>query len=136
MAGTLSKSWPHAPADFGWAWTEMLKLPSLPYPPSVNHYWLRNQNGSMRVSAEGKTYRERVMWKLNRAVRQPLQGMLAVDILVDMPDKRRRDLDNILKACMDSLTAAGVWIDDSQVADLRIRKSGRIGGCIEITIWR
>ena len=114
----------------------MLKLPSLPFPPSVNHYWVRNKNGGLRVSAEGKTYRERVMWKLNRAMRQPLQGMLAVDILVDMPDKRRRDLDNLLKALLDSLTAAGVWIDDSQIADLRIRKSDKVGGCVEVTIWR
>ena len=136
QAGHRSKSFPLAPADCGWAWTQTLKLPSLPFPPSVNHYWVRNRNGGLRVSAEGKAFREAVMWKLKNTISQPMQGMLAVDILVSMPDRRRRDLDNLMKAALDALTAAGVWLDDSQIADLRIRKSPVIGGWIEVTVWR
>lgn len=47
---------------------------------------------------------------------------LKVDIIAYPPDKRRRDLDNLLKAPQDSLQHAGVFHDDSQIADLRIRR--------------
>jgi len=36
------------------------------------------------------------------------------------PDKRRRDLDNLMKATADSLQHAQVYPDDSQIDDLRI----------------
>ena len=44
--------------------------------------------------------------------------------------RRRRDLDNILKSLLDSLTHAGVWEDDSQITDLRIRKGPHIAGMV------
>ena len=37
-----------------------------------------------------------------------------------MPDRRKRDLDNLHKGILDGLTHAGVWKDDSQIDDLRI----------------
>mgnify|MGYP003637015063 FL=1 len=40
-----------------------------------------------------------------------------------MPDKRRRDLDNLLKPLLDVMDECGVYEDDSQISDLRILKS-------------
>lgn len=42
------------------------------------------------------------------------QGKLKMTVVVVEPDHRKRDL-NWSKATKDSLTHAGVWIDDSQV---------------------
>jgi len=42
-----------------------------------------------------------------------------------MPDRRRRDLDNLLKSLLDAITHAGIWDDDSQVKHLEIREFGR-----------
>ena len=51
-----------------------------------------------------------------------------------MPDKRRRDIDNLLKPILDALGQYGVYEDDSQIIDLRIRsiegKKGTV--CINI----
>ncbi|PZY00454.1 hypothetical protein DIV31_27385 [Escherichia coli] len=52
------------------------------------------------------------------------------------PDKRRRDLDNILKAPLDVLTHAGLLIDDEQFDEINIVRGqlvpgGRLG--IKIT---
>ena len=62
---------------------------------------------------------------------------LKVDILVFPPDNRRRDLDNVLKAILDSLEDAKVFKDDSLIDDLRVRrmdtfKDGKIEVGIEI----
>jgi len=66
-----------------------------------------------------------------------LDCRLKVDILVFPPDNRRRDLDNVLKAVLDSLEDAKVFKDDSLIDDLRVRrmdtfKDGKIEIGIEI----
>ena len=61
-------------------------------------------------------------------------GNIAVEIEAFMPDRRKRDLDNILKALLDALTHAGVWADDSQIVDLRIRKAPTIGGMCKVLV--
>ena len=49
-----------------------------------------------------------------------LEGRLAVEIEAFAPDRRRRDLDGMLKVPLDALAIAGVYSDDSQIDDLRI----------------
>lgn len=52
-----------------------------------------------------------------------------------MPDRRRRDLDNLQKAAFDALTKAGFWLDDAQVVDYRVVKMPVTkGGRLELTI--
>lgn len=36
------------------------------------------------------------------------------------PDRRKRDLDNLLKSLLDGLEGAGVFKDDAQIDDLQI----------------
>ena len=89
----------------------------------------------MHISAEGLAFREAVGWNaLQQNAPKQLTGDLMIDIEAFMPDKRRRDLDNILKALLDALTHAGVWLDDSQIVDLRIRKAKTIGGMVKVKI--
>ena len=97
----------------------MIEL-TLPWPPTVNHYWDRNANGTMRISKKGKAFREAVGWIAAKHKLGPA-NRFKVDIAAYAPDNRRRDLDNVLKAILDALTHAGVWADDDQVDDLRIR---------------
>jgi len=69
-------------------------------------------------------------------LKKPLQNKLKVEITAYMPDKRRRDLDNILKALLDALTGAGIWEeDDSQVDEMCVKHGEvRVGGQIEVSI--
>lgn len=53
---------------------------------------------------------------------QPIVGALSVTISAAPPDRRKRDLDNLLKAPLDALTHALLWQDDGQIDDLRIRR--------------
>lgn len=97
----------------------------LPYPPTVNHYW-RMAGRRMIVSEAGKEYRAKVMLL---ALSHRLRGAfgskrVAVHLEITMPDHKRRDLDNLPKALLDALTAAGIWEDDQQVDRLLIERKG------------
>jgi len=95
----------------------------LPWPPSVNHYW-RRQGNTYFVSSEGKAYRDELYYRCAqyRGLFAPEQR-LSVAIEAYPPDKRRRDLDNILKSLLDSLQYAGVYADDSQIDFLAIKRN-------------
>ena len=90
------------------------------------------------ISAEGKAYRQAVNDLVMEAamVQRYLKqaGPLRVVIEAFPPDKRKRDLDNVLKSLLDSLTHAGVWEDDSQIQDLRIYKA-TIAGMVKVRIY-
>jgi crossover junction endodeoxyribonuclease RusA len=101
---------------------------SLPWPPSVNRIWRSIViRGAVRVllSREGTQYRQAVKTALRGWTQDAgacFGRWVSVEILAYPPDRRRRDLDNILKAALDALTHAGIWADDSLVAALRIER--------------
>lgn len=104
----------------------------LPYPPTVNLYW-RIGNGRIYISDRGRQYQRRVSAILSDAPEQP--GRLSVAVSVYPPDRRKRDLDNVLKCLLDSITRAGVWQDDSVIDRLLVeRRDVKTGGMVEVVI--
>lgn len=91
----------------------MIKL-ELPWPPSVNHYWRMGHN-RIYLGAEGKRYKAIVNGLVRTARVSPLTGHLGVQMIAHPPDRRRRDLDNLQKCLWDSIGAAGLYEDDSQI---------------------
>lgn len=108
---------------------------TLPWPPSNNRYY-RHNRGRTHISTEGTAYRQAVGkiisdGLLNIRTESPLK----IRIECHMPDRRRRDLDNLQKAAFDALTKAGFWMDDCQVIDYRVVKMPIVkGGKLELTI--
>ncbi|MFW6061885.1 MAG: RusA family crossover junction endodeoxyribonuclease, partial [Planctomycetota bacterium] len=74
----------------------------LPYPPSVNHYF-RNVRGRTLISRQGREYRKAVCRLLADRGLAPMQGPVGMLLQAHPPDRRRRDLDNLMKAVWDSL---------------------------------
>ena len=91
----------------------MIEL-ELPYPPSVNHYY-RHVGRRTLISREGRRFRERVRRVMAAMGIRPIDGPVELRIEVYPPDRRRRDLDNAMKALWDSLQHGGAYHDDSQV---------------------
>jgi hypothetical protein len=78
----------------------------LPFPPSVNHLWRRVGHRTL-LSRGGRTFRRAVHAALAARGVRPIAGRLAVTIDVHPSDRRRRDLDNALKALLDALQHGG-----------------------------
>lgn len=115
---------------------------SLPWPPSVNSYWRHPTRGALAgrhlISAEGRGYRQVVaQLKPLEGNLFPLHGRLAIEVQAFPPDRRARDLDNILKSLLDSLTHAGLIEDDSQFDAIAIsRRPSAKPGRVDIRIFQ
>jgi len=106
----------------------------LPWPPSVNTYW-RTFRGRMIISKPGREYRTAVAEQVVAQAMPKFKGSpIKVVIEAYRPDKRRRDLDNLFKAALDSMCSAGVFDDDSQIVDLRIYWAPVIGGYLKVKV--
>ena len=104
---------------------KQIKL-NLPWPPSVNSLYRINGKGKRAVVFKAKkavAYANTVGWELKR---RKIEGFgtsrVEIDIQAYPPDRRRRDLDNIQKALLDSLQQAGVYQDDCQVDKITIAR--------------
>lgn len=109
----------------------MIEL-SLPFPPAVNNITAVVRNRKI-TSKRGRQYREDAVQSIQEQHQgAPLTGRLAVKLVLIPPCRRKRDIDNYSKACLDAITAAGVWLDDEQVDQLTIIRGdqARGGGCL------
>lgn len=104
----------------------------LPFPVSTNRYWRSPGNGRVLVSKVGLRFAARVAEAVSSQLpgHRPISGRLAFTAVLCAPgDGRRRDLDNFGgKSLLDSLTKARLWLDDSQIDDLRIVRGEPIDG--------
>lgn len=106
----------------------------LPWPPTVNTYW-RRVGAKTLISKKGRLYRDVAMdqaWQHDRRG-WPLKGRLRVSVTAFPPDRRRRDLDNILKALLDALGHVGLYLDDSQIDRLEVVRTG-LGGVVVVKV--
>lgn len=128
----------------------------LPWAPSVNRYWgnrvIVPRDRSKKpfvhtfIGQAGTTFRRDVQALVRQKYGffRPSHAIFQVDLELVAPDRRARDIDNVLKAALDALTHAGIWADDSQVRKLSIEfaedTDGRIlvapPGHIDVRIWR
>lgn len=105
----------------------------LPWPPTVNHYWLPGRDGRRYISGAGQSFRANVKW-LGHGFRC-MTGHVAITVTAYPPDRKRRDLDNLLKSLLDALQHAGLIEDDSNVTDLRITRAEQVKkGAVDVEI--
>lgn len=96
----------------------------LPYPPSANKYW-RRVGQRLVLSRAARQFRRRVydLWFVQKYVfrRDGFGGAaVALKLLIHPPDRRKRDLDNLLKPICDAVAGAGLIEDDSQIRRIEI----------------
>ena len=87
-------------------------------PISVNAMY----RGRRFLTKEGKATKEAMAWEIKSQIRslKPYEGDIAMNVVFYVPNLRS-DLDNLLKAFLDSLTGL-LYKDDSQITELHIFK--------------
>ena len=90
-------------------------------PQRMEAAWMRGEF-ARRLPAgwTPRTDPARVRVELVYPARKSDKAKVAVGKLI--PHAVRPDADNLVKSLLDALTGAGVWADDGQVWDLRVRK--------------
>jgi crossover junction endodeoxyribonuclease RusA len=91
----------------------------LPYPDTVNHHWILS-HGRLVPTHRCEEYRRRVKVLCGTYKLPKIDYAVNVVLHASPPDKRRRDVDNLLKSPLDALTRAEQWTDDSLVEELTI----------------
>lgn len=103
----------------------------LSWPPTVNTYWRHHvrTSGKMAVlmSKKGRIYKDtataEIMEQNVPVGSRDCRYQISIDAYP--PDRRRRDLDNILKPIFDALEDSGVLPNDEQIDILTVRRRGK-----------
>ena len=92
------------------------------WPPTVNTY-TTVVRGRKILSNHGRKYKKQsILGLVEQHAPKGLKGRIEVHIEAHPPDKRKRDLDNLLKPILDVLQDYGIYADDEQIDVLRIRR--------------
>lgn len=104
---------------------------NLPYPCSVNSYWLTS--GKRRyISKRGVEFKRAVKTLWDDCGHSGFgDSPVELDVMLYPRDSRLMDIDNMLKCLGDSLQDAGAFDDDQQVWKITIERGNKIkgGGC-------
>jgi crossover junction endodeoxyribonuclease RusA len=101
----------------------------LPLPPSTNSLFAGKTKRF--PSRRYRAWREEAGWAL--AAQRPLPSFsepVEVTLSIGRPDKRVRDLDNMLKAPLDLLVEFGVLVDDHLIYRLSASWDSDVVGCM------
>lgn len=97
----------------------------------MNHYWVAS--GKRRyLSGRARAFHDVVSMlvpRINTAAR------LRLEVTFHFPDRVRRDIDNYLKATIDSLVKCEFCVDDEQFDELIVRRGNVVeGGLLKIKV--
>lgn len=98
--------------------SEILNCEIWMIPPSVNNYW--HTSGKRRfLSKKAEDFHSYVKTIVPSLM---IESRLKLDVTFYFADRKIRDIDNYLKATIDSLVKCGFCVDDEQFDELTVRR--------------
>ncbi|HID65432.1 MAG TPA: RusA family crossover junction endodeoxyribonuclease [Aquificaceae bacterium] len=111
-----------------------LVLSKLPVPKS-NRY-IRRKSGKVFKHPRITNWEVRAVWELKQQYTgKPIDYEISVDITLILPNRRKRDIDNMLKSLWDVMEKAGVIKNDNLIYEVHTIKKverGKEGVIIKI----
>jgi len=109
---------------------------TLPYPPTTNNLFFNAGKRRVRTKRYDLWIAEATVWVLQQ---RPAKTVGAFDLLIiaTRPDRRARDISNLIKPIEDLLVKCGIVEDDSramQVAAGWSKSEPLKGGAIQVTV--
>lgn len=92
----------------------------MPFPPSVNTYWRHSARG-IYLSKKGRDYKAEVRSLFTDSGARLMEERLELAVLLNPPDRRKRDIDNYCKSLLDALIGLA-YRDDSQIDSLLVQR--------------
>jgi Holliday junction resolvase RusA-like endonuclease len=109
----------------------------LPFPPSVNRLWRSTKDGKHYRSPRYQTWFQAAGLEINRQRPGRVSGQFSVLLQLGRPDRRSRDLDNLMKPVLDLLQHHGVIDNDSLAQHVSVHWSDTIKGAhVVVSKWR
>ena len=110
----------------------------LPYPPSLwalYRGWGKGRNKTERYKAWLRSAGNEIL-ATPQEQRQPVKGKFVLYVAAGRPDKRPRDLDNLLKATCDLLAAHGLIDNDRFAESITVAWAPAVAKRrIEVHVW-
>ena len=85
----------------------------LPYPPTLNTAFINIPGRGRVTSGKYKAWTTEALWMVKSQKPTKFSVEVSISIGIVAPDKRPRDIDNLIKPCLDLLVKAGVIQDDN-----------------------
>ena len=111
--------------------TQTLRLTGLP--PSTNNLWRHTRAQGKPVTYRTKRYMTWLQssgWQVKEQAPERIEGPIELSVRLERP-KRKRDLDNCLKALQDLLVEHQLIEDDDKIMKLTIQWADVTGTLIE-----
>ena len=107
---------------------------SLPFPLGVNNLYLNLPGRGRVLSPKYRAWQTETQWMLIEQGPSRIAGPFHASILVSRPDKRKRDIDGLVKCCLDAIVKAGIVEDDSLAESVSIAWApGIVGAQVSLT---
>ena len=100
----------------------------LPFPPSANRLWRHAGIGKAYKSAEYKAWLTEAGYKARQQAKGHVAGCYALRVIAGPPDRRKRDLDNLLKPISDLIEGLGLIEGDHLCQRIEAEWSSTVSG--------
>ncbi len=100
----------------------------VPWPPSGNTYYRRGRYTTYLSPAGSNYLRDFRDYVSDNQFPKLGDSPVKLHVILRVPDKRKRDIDNCLKAIFDGLESSGIIEDDSQIEELYVKRGELLKG--------
>ena len=105
------------------------------FPPSTNNLWMPVKGKGLVKTKEYRAWQDANAWIIRQQIgMEKIEGQFEIHLVFERPDRRKRDLDNLIKSSLDCIVNARVVNDDHLCQKLTAEWVNRYGRTVHCEI--